>query len=243
MHGLGWADAEQDPQHLGAGDSLCQLRIEAGAALFDHGEMESGCVCDRLEMLLRRQVCVRAWDAGELAGGEIGDRLGERVAEVGILRGAAVPRPPARVHRQSHQVGEPPDPPCAGGFAARQRLEPIEVGGALALGLEVRVEKREMGELVLGVVMDVLRHVRVEHRDGRSKRRVPAAPWHLGVLDPGKLVVLLPEVRLQNLEGGKEAQDGGIAAGQGARVRHGPGRLLGEQRGADRAGSDRRPLQ
>ena len=48
VHDLGAPDAEQDPQHLGMGDPLGELRVEAGAALLDEGEVEAGRVGDCL---------------------------------------------------------------------------------------------------------------------------------------------------------------------------------------------------
>ena len=39
---------------------------------------------------------------------QTGDCLGERAPEIRVLRAAAVPRPPARVHGELHQIGKPP---------------------------------------------------------------------------------------------------------------------------------------
>jgi hypothetical protein len=53
VHDLGAADAEQDAQHLGVGDSLGEPGVEAGTALLDPGEVEAGRVRDRLQVVGR----------------------------------------------------------------------------------------------------------------------------------------------------------------------------------------------
>ena len=134
----------------------------------------------------------------------------ERVAEVGVFGVAAVARPPARIDGQLHQVGEPPDLLRAGGFAARQRGEFFEVDRVGTTRFQVRVQEREVRELILGVVVDVLRHVFVEHFQRRGVRRTAASARNLAVLDAAELVVLLPEVGLQDLRGRQKPQDRGI---------------------------------
>jgi hypothetical protein len=44
--------------------------------------------------------------------------LGQRVAEVGILATAAVASPPARIHRELHQISEPSELARARRFTA-----------------------------------------------------------------------------------------------------------------------------
>jgi hypothetical protein len=45
-------------------------------------------------------------------------------------------------------------------------VEPLQVDGIHTLGHQVGVDERDVGELVLGVVVDVLGHVTVEHLQG-----------------------------------------------------------------------------
>jgi hypothetical protein len=96
--------------------------------------------------------------------------------------------------------------------AASERAERIEADGrrarnALALEeREVGVEEAHVAELVVGVVVDVLRHVAVEVEDRRGVERIAAAPRHFSVLDATELVVLLPEVALDDLDRGQEPQ-------------------------------------
>jgi hypothetical protein len=51
--------------------------------------------------------------------------------------------------------------------------------------------------LIVGVVMDVLVHVLVQHRERRGVGRVAASARNLAVLDAAKLVVLSPEIGLE----------------------------------------------
>jgi hypothetical protein len=83
-----------------------------------------------------------------------------------------------------------------------------------------------VGLLVLGVVGDVLRHVAVEVLERCNVGGVAA-------VDPPELVVLLPEVGLDDLGGRREAEDRDVAFGQVPR----PGaRGTGRQRGGGNGG-------
>jgi hypothetical protein len=68
--------------------------------------------------------------------------------------------------------------------------------------------------LVIGVVVDVLGKILVQHREGPGVRLVPASARALAVLDPAELVVLLPEVGLEELRRSQELQDGDVALGE-----------------------------
>jgi hypothetical protein len=68
-----------------------------------------------------------------------------------------------------------------------------------------------VAELVVGVVVDVLAHVLVQHRDRLGVGGIPASTGDLPVLDPGELVVLLPEIRLEDLCRSQEAENRGVA--------------------------------
>ena len=71
-----------------------------------------------------------------------------------------------------------------------------------------------MGEFVVGVVMDVLRHVGVEYRERVGVVRVAAPAGDFTVLNATELVVLLPEVGFERLERGQEPENRRISRGQ-----------------------------
>ena len=91
------------------------------------------------------------------------DGLSERVTEIRVLRAAAVARPPTGVHGELHEVGEPSDLLGAGRFTARQRAKLIQIDGCRALRSQVRVDEGEVAELILGIVVDILGHVPIQH--------------------------------------------------------------------------------
>jgi hypothetical protein len=91
--------------------------------------------------------------------------------------------------------------------AARQSPELVEVDGSGAFRRQVGVDEGEVGDFILGVVVDVLRHVGVELLHRLGKLRIPAAAWHLAVLDTRKLVVLLPQIGLDNFGRSQEAEN------------------------------------
>lgn len=69
-----------------------------------------------------------------------------------------------------------------------------------------------MGEFIIGIVMDVLGHVGVQHREGGGERWIPASVWFFFILNAREFVVLYPEVSLQNLGSGCEAKQGCISS-------------------------------
>ena len=119
-----------------------------------------------------------------------------------------------------------------------QNAELVQIHHVRALGGEIRINKVLVGELVLGVVVDVLRHVHVEKLQGLGVGRVAAggfvriawdkAACQLGdlvVLNPAQFGVLQPEVAFDEFDRGGETQERGVAPGDRAvffRVRRGP---------------------
>ena len=181
--------------------------------------MKSGRVGDRLDVVFRRQVFVVSGYCRKAPFGEVRNGLLERVTQVRVLRGAAVAGPPARVDGEFHEIRQAPDLLRAAHFAAPQRAKRVQVDGFGPSGFEVRVQEREVRELVLGVVVDVLRHVFIEHFKRFDVRGAAATAWDLAVLDAAELVVLLPEVGLEDLRGGEEPEDRCVALAQLARRR------------------------
>ena len=51
-----------------------------------------------------------------------------------------------------------------------------------------------MTDLIVGVIMDVLVHVPIQHFHGVGIGWVPSSAWNFAVLDSGELVVLLPQI-------------------------------------------------
>jgi hypothetical protein len=70
-----------------------------------------------------------------------------------------------------------------------------------------------VADLVLGVVVDVLGHVPVELLEGRRVGRAAAPAGDLAVLDPPELVVLLPQVGLEDLRRCQEPEDRRVTVG------------------------------
>ena len=54
-----------------------------------------------------------------------------------------------------------------------------------------------MSDLIIGIVVDVLCHVRVQHRDVGGVGWITCAAWDFGVLDATEFVVLDPKVGLE----------------------------------------------
>src|SRR3954470_20278945 len=73
-----------------------------------------------------------------------------------------------------------------------------------------------MANLIVGVVMDVLVHVPIQHFDSIGVGLTPRSAWHFGILDSGELVVLLPQIGLDDFCRRQESENGGIALVQAA---------------------------
>ena len=125
---------------------------------------------------------------------KVWDGLREGVAEVGVQRVAAVARPEAGVDGQLHQVGEPSDLLGAGRLTARQSTKLIQIDGLGPFRSQIGVNEREMADLIVGVVVDVLVHVLVQHRKRRGIGRIPGSARNFVVLDAAEFVVLLPQI-------------------------------------------------
>ena len=87
----------------------------------------------------------------------------------------------------------------------------VEVDGIRAFRLQVSIDEDFMGELVFGVVVNVLRHVRIKNGQRSRIGWVSTAARNFAVLDSPKFVVLLPEVGLKDFGRSQESQDCGVA--------------------------------
>jgi hypothetical protein len=68
-----------------------------------------------------------------------------------------------------------------------------------------------VGLFVVGVVVDVLIHVLVEHCKRLRIGRIAASTWNFAVLDAAELVVLPPQIGLEELGRSKELEDRDVA--------------------------------
>ncbi len=98
----------------------------------------------------------------------------EGVAEIRILRTAAVTRPPTRVYGKLRKVGQTAELIGAGRFAAGQSAELVENHGVCALGSEIRIDENLMAEFVFRIVVNVLRHVGIQLGNGVGVKRAAA---------------------------------------------------------------------
>ena len=105
------------------------------------------------------QIGIGAGNGGVLPDGQCGKRLRERVAEVRILRRAAISRPPTCIHRKLGKVGKPAKLVGARRFATGQSTELVEVHGVRALGGEICVDENLVAKFIFRVVVNVLRHI------------------------------------------------------------------------------------
>src|SRR6202012_3631170 len=143
---------------------------------------------------------VGAGDGGVLADSQSGDGLGEGEVgiEVGVIGGTAITGIPTGVERELSEVGEAEFAAGAGCGAAVEGAEFFEADGCGALGLEVGAEEALVGDLVVGVFVDVLRHVVVNTGERGSVQGIAGAGWFFAVLDATELVVLDPEVGFED---------------------------------------------
>src|SRR6266851_1449374 len=88
--------------------TLCaQFGVETAPDLLDKGKVKARCVGDCLNEVRIAAVSVSPGSRRMLPDGQSGDGLSRGVAEVRLLSTAAVTRPPDRIDRKLHQVGEP----------------------------------------------------------------------------------------------------------------------------------------
>ena len=71
-----------------------------------------------------------------------------------------------------------------------------------------------MGELILGIIVDLLGHVLIELLDSLLVSWNWSSARHFAVWDARELVILDPEIGLENFDRGSKPEQGGIAFGQ-----------------------------
>src|SRR6266700_3565768 len=178
--------------------------------------MKSRRVCERLEVsrdgwgiprFKALQVIIVSGNRRKLPLEQPWNGLSERVTKIGVLGAAAVAGPITGVHGELHEVGEPSDLLGACGFTARQRAKLVQVDGIGALRNQICVDECEVADFILGIVVDILVHVPVEHFKGSSVACTPAPPWDFAVLDASQFVVLLPQIAFDDFDRGQEPEN------------------------------------
>jgi hypothetical protein len=112
----------------------------------------------------------------------------------------AVSRPPAGINRELGQVSEPLSDQGgvnSGGSTARQGAKRIEICRSCSMGDQVRIEELVMSDLIIGIVVDVLSHISVQHCDVGGVEWTATSTRDFGVLDATQFVVLDPKVGLE----------------------------------------------
>ena len=75
-----------------------------------------------------------------------------------------------------------------------------------------------MRKLIVGIVVNVLRHVFIENRKSSGVGCVPTPAWDFAVRDSSEFVVLHPKVGLEDFRCRREAEQGSISWSQPAAV-------------------------
>src|SRR5260370_23350493 len=130
------------------------------------------------------------------------------------MSAAAVTSPPTGIQREPHKVCESQF--SAGTFrsAAWQGAKRLQIYCLRSLGGQIRVEEVLVGEFVVGIVVDVLGHVGVEHRKSGGVGWISASIRFFAVLNAPEFVVLHPEVSLQDLRCSREPKQGCISSSE-----------------------------
>src|SRR4029077_185460 len=79
-----------------------------------------------------------------------------------------------------------------------------------SLGDQVCVKECEMGVLILGIIMDVLVHIPIENFQGLGVDWIATSSRDFAVLDACELVVLAPEIGLENFSRCREPEQGRV---------------------------------
>jgi len=101
----------------------------------------------------------------------------------------------------------------AGCLAAGQSSKLLKIDRLRPLSCQIRVDEIEVGELIVGIVVDVIGHVVINRLQGFGVSFVPASAGDLVILNSSEFVVLLPKIGLENFGCSKESEDRNIAFG------------------------------
>src|SRR6516162_2875377 len=112
----------------------------------------------------------------------------------------AVSGPPAGINRELSQVSEPvPDQSGvnSSGGATHQGAKRIQICRSLSVSHQIRIQKLVMSDLIVSIVVDVLSHVCIQHREGGGVQRIASSARNFRVRDTAEFVVLDPKVGLE----------------------------------------------
>src|SRR5262245_42030181 len=90
-----------------------------------------------------------------------------------MISSAAILSPPTSMHSQFEEVCQPWNASGAICFAARHSPKVIQIDCIRPLRSQVRVYEPEVGDLILGIVVDVLGHVFIKLLNGLGVSLVP----------------------------------------------------------------------
>src|SRR4029077_15013714 len=119
--------------------------------------------------------------------------------QIWVMTVVAITGPPAVVDGKLRQVSEPvPNQSSinSGGSATHQGAKRIEICRSLSVGHQIRIQKLVMSDLIVSIVVDVLSHVCIQHREVGGVGWITCAPRNFRVRDTAELVVLDPKVGL-----------------------------------------------
>ena len=169
-------------------------------------------VDDSLQVILRLKVGIRSRNRGKLALRQPRLCLGKHEirVEIWVVIAAAISRVPTRIQRQLHQVREARFAARSRGTAAWQSTKALQVDGIGAFGHQISIQEVLVRELVIRVVVDVLRKIVVDCFKLLRIRFVATSTWNFAVLHSRQLVVLHPEICLQDFCCGSEPEQRGI---------------------------------
>ena len=196
------------------GSALRHCGIKAGATLLDRRKVEARGVCDGPKEVGVAGIGVGSRNCRMLACEQVGDRLRENETglQVGVTVTVSVPNPPTGVHSELREVRKAKLSAGSRGSAAGQGTKLFEADGTGPFGLKICIQKVLMGEFIVRVVVDVLRHITIKDLKSAGIGRISAAAWNFArVWNTAEFVVLNPEVRFENFGRGSESQHGCIA--------------------------------
>ncbi len=81
-----------------------------------------------------------------------------------------------------------------------------------------------MAELILGIVVDILGHVSIQHLKFSDVGCTPASPWNFAVLDTSQFVVLLPQIAFDDFDRSQQPENGHVSLRETAAFFFGEGR-------------------
>ena len=87
----------------------------------------------------------------------------------------------------------------------------IKVNLLLAFRDQIGVDEGCVAELILGIVVDILKHVPIHHEQSSDVGGTAASPWDFAALDASQFVVLLPQIAFDDFDRGQEPENGYVA--------------------------------